>query len=71
MGNGEPVYRWESDDGRFSAWYVESWYYGRHYRFYSYSPWDAGDVNGTRCVDEGDARKSVDEYREKWLSEGR
>ena len=57
----EITYRRESDDVRFAAWYCESWYYGHHYRFYSYSPWHTCGL-GTRYDCEDDARCAVDQY---------
>jgi hypothetical protein len=39
MSERHPAYLRESADRQFAAWYVESWYYGHHYRFFSCSPW--------------------------------
>jgi hypothetical protein len=50
-----------SADGRFAAWYVESWYYGHHYRFFSCSPWHLAG-SGTRYQTEEEARAAVDAY---------
>jgi len=59
--NMETTYVRESKDTRFAAWYCESWYYGHHYRFYSYSPWHTCGL-GTRYDYEDDARRAVDHY---------
>ncbi len=54
-------YKRESADRRFAAWYIESWYYGHHYRFFSLSPWHTAG-SGTRCRTEGEACAAVDWY---------
>jgi hypothetical protein len=57
------AYMRESADRRFAAWYIESWYYGHHYRFFSCSPWH-GVGSGTRYRTEEEARAAVDAYME-------
>ncbi len=70
MSGKSPDYLRVSEDGGFAAWYCESWYYGHHYRLYSFSPWHSCD-NGTRYEQEEDARRAVDEYMDGYeLSRG-
>lgn len=57
----EQHYRRQSADGCFAAWYGESWYYGHHFRMYSYSPWHTCG-NGMRYVSEQEARIAVDHF---------
>lgn len=60
-GSRGAFYKRETPDRRYAAWYVESWYEGHHYRFFSLSPWhNAG--NGTRYDLEIDARRAVDRF---------
>ena len=55
------AYRRDTPDERYGAWYIESWYYGHHYRYYSYSPrHNVG--SGTRFETEEAARAMVDWY---------
>ena len=61
-----PGYRRASADERFVAWYIESWYYGHHYRFFSCSPWHLVG-SGTRYRTEAEARAAVDWYMEVWV----
>lgn len=68
MGGKKPGYMRESDDTCFAAWYGESWYYGHHYRFYSYSPWHTSGL-GTRYEREEDARRAVDHYMDVLVPE--
>ena len=65
-GQHEPTYSRASDDAQYAAWYNESWFYGHHYRFYSYSPWHTCG-NGTRYATEGEARNAVDAYIDEWV----
>ena len=62
----EPLYSRESEDKAFAAWYGESWAYGRHYRFFSYSPWHNCGA-GTRYDTEKDARQAVDHFMDVWM----
>jgi hypothetical protein len=66
MGERQPEYLRESADRRFAAWYVESWYYGHHYRFFSCSPWHLVG-SGTRYRTEAETRAAVDWYMEVWV----
>ena len=66
MERQQPDYYRESPDKRFAAWYGESWYYGHHYRFSSYSPWHTCG-NGTRYQTEEEARKAVDTFMDVWV----
>ena len=61
MEREQPDYYRASPDKRFAAWYGESWYYGHHYRLYSYSPWHTCG-NGTRYETAEEARKAVDSF---------
>jgi hypothetical protein len=65
MSERHAEYLRESVDRRFVAWYIESWYYGHHYRFFSYSPWHVAGT-GTRYGTEEEARAAVDWYMEVW-----
>lgn len=57
----EVKYERRSGDNHFVAWVVESWYYGHHYRFFSYSPWhNCG--SGTRYASEAAARSAADHF---------
>ena len=66
MNEGQPVHRRESVDRQFVAWYVESWYDGHHYRFFSCSPWHLAGT-GTRYGTEEEARAAVDWYMDVWV----
>jgi len=66
MDEMRPGYRRASADERFVAWYIESWYYGHHYRFFSLSPWHTAG-SGTRCRMEEEARAAVDWYMDVWV----
>lgn len=57
----EICYHRETGDKQCAAWYVESWYYGHHYRVFSYSPWHTS-YNGSRFEKEEDARAAVDRF---------
>src|SRR5258706_11683534 len=63
----QPGYGRETVDRLFAAWYVESWYYGHHYRFYSYSPWHTCG-NGTRYDSEAAAKAAVDGFMDVWIA---
>jgi hypothetical protein len=54
-------YKRETPDRQYVAWYVESWYYGHHYRFYSLSPWHLAG-SGVRYEQEAEAREAVDRF---------
>jgi len=56
----------ESADKQFAAWYVESWYYGHHYRFFSFSPWHTCGA-GTPFQTEQEAREAVDRFFDVWM----
>ena len=56
----------ESADKQFAAWYVESWYYGHHYRFFSSSPWHTCGA-GTRFQTEQEAHEAVDHFFDVWM----
>ena len=66
MEEAQPTYKRESADRRFAAWYGESWYYGHHYRLYSYSPWHTCG-NGLRYGSEAAARAAVDAFMDEWV----
>ncbi len=63
-----PKYVRKLDNSLFAAWYCESWYYGHHYRFYSYSPWHTCGL-GTRYGSEEDAKCAVDHYMDVMVPE--
>ena len=56
----------ESADKRFAAWFVESWYYGHHYRWFSYSPWHTCG-SGLRYGTEAEAKAAVDHFMDVWM----
>ena len=63
MRERHPEYLRESADRRFAAWYIESWYDGYHYRFFSSSPWHLAG-SGTQYGTEEEAWAAVDWYME-------
>ena len=66
MEEMQPRYKRESADRRLAAWYGKSWYYGHHYRLFSYSPWHTCG-NGLRYGSEAAAGAAVDAFMDEWV----